>query len=156
METANITLTLTPVYDKNFTVDFSVKQDNTPVHVDIDVERVSLYLPKYNLTFTFTGGFFVSAWVEVINGSCVRRLYGNGTITWDAYYYNGTLEAYISYPDGKYIVRINTEEEMGRDHEIQKQFVKIARREATEFAILLVSATTICIAVEIARRRFTS
>lgn len=155
-ETANMTFALTPVYNENSIVDFSVKQDNTPVYVDIDVERVSLYLPAYNLTFTFTGGFFVSALVEVINGSFVRRLYGNGTITWEAYYYNGTLGAYISYPDGNYIVRVNTEEEMGRHHENQEQIFKAAGREATEFTILLVSATMISIVVEIARRRFAS
>jgi len=129
-----------------------VLDDETPASVNLAAIRVALYLPIYQLNFTFYGRFFDYAFVRLPRENWSRWLDQNESLLWYAYAYDANLSAYISLPDGIFNVSVTVREESGRTTDYA---VPIAKRSGQELAVVVsvfLLGVTASVVTEIFRR----
>ncbi len=150
--TTNYSFVIRLVHGAESSVSFSIYLDLTPVEVHFHAELTSLYLPRFNLSFSFTGGFFVSATIEFPNNGAVNWLEGNESVSWRAYEYDQNLSVYVPYPDGVYNITVRVRERI-RERVTAFQIHKHSNQSLGLLLTVMLGLAMISFAIEIWRRR---
>jgi hypothetical protein len=150
----NISIVFEVFEGEEFMLQYRIFEDTTaPIILEPKSKRVSIYPPKYEIEFSFTGGFFSCAWISISNTSWTAYLTSNETRVWAPYRYE--QGALIVLPDGSYNVTITAHDEFDRTTE---SYFRIKKTTDSSFLFAMTSIlaiSSIAIAIEIIRRRLT-
>ncbi len=150
--TNNVSLILSSDSDIPISVSFSIVEDRTPPKIEVSYERISLFRPKYNISFKIIGNFF--SYVEIfIQHRGLDRFDSNGSLIWESYYWNRTLREYIILPDGEYNVTFTVYETMGRTNESVIELVKTTDSESILLLLIIGAGLFGAIGLEEIRKR---
>ena len=79
-------------------------------------------------------------------------LYSNGSLVWEAFYYNYSRSEYVVLPDGLYNITVQVIETMRRTEDLILVVQKTTDQEVSVFVISLLLAFIASVAVEKLRR----
>lgn len=101
-------------------------------------KRIAVFLLRYNVSLCFTSGFFSHAQIRLPFESSLKWVYANDSVIWEAFYYNRTLNTYVTHDDGDYNVTVWACDEMDRTTVRNFTIHKETRREAIELMDVLI------------------